>query len=69
MIESAILVVALLGAAACPLHMWWASRRSRQPVCCPPKRASPEPAEALRLRQAELSRRIDELPAPERARV
>ncbi len=59
---STALLIALIvvAAAACPLHMWWQQRRGRRAVCCPPRRRSAESGdlEALRARQAELSRQL-----------
>lgn len=66
---SAWLAIPLLvvGAAACPAHMWWAHRRGRQAACCPPSpnRETP-PTEAVHARQQQLARQLAAL-GPERA--
>ena len=57
--------VAIIAAAACPLHMWWQQRRGRRAICCPPSRSQvPDDLETLRARQEDLGRRVASLSAP-----
>lgn len=51
--STALLIVAVATALACPLHTVWAMRRGKRAVCCPP-RAQTIDAERLRQRQREL---------------
>ncbi len=57
--STALLVLVVAAALACPLHMLWAMRRGKRAACCPPRRG--DDVEALRARQqalaAELTRR------------
>lgn len=55
-----VLVLALVGALACPLHMLWATRRGR-PARCRPVRAGR--AESLEARQRHLAERVERLTA------
>ncbi len=55
---TALLIVAIAAALTCPLHMLWAMRRGKRPLCCPPRRTSD--ADALRERQRALAAQIAE---------
>lgn len=56
--SSWLLILVLAAALACPLHMLWAMRRGKRPVCCP-TRESPD-VEALRDRQRALAAQLTE---------
>lgn len=61
--EPLLIGVIALAALACPLHMWWAHRRGKQAVCCPPRRtqaALPDDLEGLRARRAEVEAQLAE---------
>mgnify|MGYP000607286848 CR=1 FL=1 len=61
LLVGAVLVTAL----ACPLHMWWMSRRGKQAACCPPAKASHlATAEELRARRREIEAQLSEFEAP-----
>ncbi len=53
---TALLIVAVVAALACPLHMVWAMRRGKQAACCQQRPTSE--AQALRARQHVLSTQI-----------
>lgn len=55
-----LVAVAVLAAAACPLHMWWQQRRGRRAACCSPRRRPEEAGgvDALADRQEELARQL-----------
>lgn len=57
--STALLVLVVAAALACPVHMLWAMGRDKRAACCPPRPGSD--VEALRARQqalaAELARR------------
>ena len=54
------LIVAVVGALACPAHMLWRSRRGEKGCCGPPERAR---GDSLADRQQLLARRVEELGA------
>ena len=61
--DAVLYALVLVVALACPLHMWWANRRGKRALCCPPRRAGDPGADldALRARQREVEARIAEL--------
>jgi len=52
-VTTALLIVAVAVALACPLHMLWATRRGKQAACCPQRPTAD--VEALRARQQALA--------------
>ena len=58
-----LIALVVVAALACPLMMWWQSRRGRAAVCCVPARPSEKSGEveALRARQERLAAQIAEL--------
>jgi hypothetical protein len=64
--SNAVLVgLVVVATLACPLMMWWQSRRGRT-ACCIPARSDEgsTEVEALRVRQERLAARIAELEGP-----
>ncbi|MGH2947932.1 MAG: hypothetical protein ACRDPC_17065 [Solirubrobacteraceae bacterium] len=58
-----LLVGLVVAALACPLHMWWAHRRGKQAVCCPPRRTQttlPDDLEDLRARRRDVEAQLAE---------
>jgi hypothetical protein len=59
--DALLYTLVLVAALACPVHMWWAHRRGRRPVCCAPqRRPTPRDLEALRELRAHIEARIAE---------
>ena len=60
--DVALYALILVAALACPVHMWWANRRGKRALCCPPRRGGQKPAdlEALRTREREVEARLAE---------
>jgi hypothetical protein len=62
-VEPLLIGLILVAALACPLHMWWAHRRGKQAVCCPPRKAEPalpDDIESLRARRREVEAQLAE---------
>lgn len=62
--DAVLYALIAVAALACPAHMWWANRRGKRPLCCPPRRHTeegPADVEALRARQREVEARLAEL--------
>jgi hypothetical protein len=57
---TALLVVAVAAALACPAHMLWRMRRGRG-ASCAPSRESADSGSELRARQRALAARIEQL--------
>lgn len=67
MSTAAVIALAIVAGAACPLHMWWQQRRGRQADCCvlASRNHDASDVEALRARQHDVSNQIVELEAAE----
>jgi hypothetical protein len=57
-VSSWLLILVLAAALACPLHMLWAMRRGKRPICCP-TRERPD-VDVPRDRQRALAARLAE---------
>ncbi len=53
---TALLIVIVAAALVCPLHMLWAMRRGKRPLCCPPRKTSE--IDVLRGRQRVLAAQL-----------
>ena len=59
---TALLLLVVAAALACPLHMLWAMRRGKRPVCCPPRKTTE--VDVLRARQRALAEQLARAGSP-----
>ena len=59
--QTLLIVLVAIAVLACPLHMWWMTRRGKQPACAGPRKdESARDLAALRARRQEIDAQLAE---------